>query len=194
MYVYLLHSFILYPIRETGILKDEHSSAMWLASMVVASIADLDRARRARSCGGCSAPCRAETALAVRSRRRQAGPESRRTQPAPDATAPRRRCVDPLRQHEHEDEGDDREHRAREQRDRRAPKALSTIRDRLAARPGRRRRSAPRLAPDPPYAASRHPEQHAADHRDADGAADALHGADDAGWPRPPRAGRPSRR
>jgi fucose 4-O-acetylase-like acetyltransferase len=39
MYVYLLHSFILYPIRETGILKDEHSSAMWLASMVVASIA-----------------------------------------------------------------------------------------------------------------------------------------------------------
>jgi len=39
MYVYLLHSFILYPIRETGILKDEHSSAMWLASMVFASIA-----------------------------------------------------------------------------------------------------------------------------------------------------------
>jgi len=39
MYVYLLHSFILYPIRQTGILKDEHSSAMWLASMVVASIA-----------------------------------------------------------------------------------------------------------------------------------------------------------
>ncbi|TPW70644.1 acyltransferase family protein [Schumannella sp. 10F1B-5-1] len=39
MYIYLLHSFILYPIRETGILKDEHASATWLVSMVLASIA-----------------------------------------------------------------------------------------------------------------------------------------------------------
>ncbi|MCU1543539.1 MAG: fucose 4-O-acetylase [Microbacteriaceae bacterium] len=39
MYVYLLHSFILYPLRETGILKDEHSSAVWLVSMVFACIA-----------------------------------------------------------------------------------------------------------------------------------------------------------
>lgn len=39
MYIYLLHSFILYPIRETGILRDEHSSAMWLLSMVLACIA-----------------------------------------------------------------------------------------------------------------------------------------------------------
>jgi fucose 4-O-acetylase-like acetyltransferase len=38
MYVYLLHSFILYPLRETGILKGEHSSAMWLLSMVLACI------------------------------------------------------------------------------------------------------------------------------------------------------------
>ena len=39
MYVYLLHSFILYPLRETGILKGEHASAVWLAGMVFACIA-----------------------------------------------------------------------------------------------------------------------------------------------------------
>jgi fucose 4-O-acetylase-like acetyltransferase len=39
MYVYLLHSFILYPLRETGILKGEHSSAVWLVGMVFAAIA-----------------------------------------------------------------------------------------------------------------------------------------------------------
>ncbi|MEY2848256.1 MAG: hypothetical protein RI885_921 [Actinomycetota bacterium] len=39
MYVYLLHSFILYPIRETGVLLEEHSSATWLASMIFACIA-----------------------------------------------------------------------------------------------------------------------------------------------------------
>lgn len=39
MYVYLLHSFVLYPIRESGVLKDEHASAVWLLSMVFASLA-----------------------------------------------------------------------------------------------------------------------------------------------------------
>lgn len=39
MYVYLLHSFVLYPIRETGVLSGEHSSAMWLLSMILACIA-----------------------------------------------------------------------------------------------------------------------------------------------------------
>ena len=39
MYVYLLHSFVLYPIRETGVLRGDHSSAMWLLSMVFACIA-----------------------------------------------------------------------------------------------------------------------------------------------------------
>lgn len=39
MYVYLLHSFVLYPIRETGVLADEHSSAAWLVSMIFACIA-----------------------------------------------------------------------------------------------------------------------------------------------------------
>ena len=39
MYVYLLHSFILYPLRETGILKGEHASAVWLVGMVFACIA-----------------------------------------------------------------------------------------------------------------------------------------------------------
>lgn len=39
MYVYLLHSFVLYPIRETGVLGGEHASAMWLVSMVLACLA-----------------------------------------------------------------------------------------------------------------------------------------------------------
>lgn len=39
MYVYLLHSFVLYPIRESGVLKDDHSSAVWLLTMVFASLA-----------------------------------------------------------------------------------------------------------------------------------------------------------
>jgi fucose 4-O-acetylase-like acetyltransferase len=39
MYVYLLHSFILYPLRETGVLTNEHSSAIWLVGMVFAGIA-----------------------------------------------------------------------------------------------------------------------------------------------------------
>ena len=39
MYVYLLHSFILYPLRETGVLTDEHSSAIWLVGMVFAGVA-----------------------------------------------------------------------------------------------------------------------------------------------------------
>ncbi len=39
MYVYLLHSFVLYPIRESGILKDNHASATWLLTMVFASFA-----------------------------------------------------------------------------------------------------------------------------------------------------------
>ena len=39
LYVYLLHSFVLYPIRESGVLKNDHSSAVWLLTMVFASIA-----------------------------------------------------------------------------------------------------------------------------------------------------------
>jgi fucose 4-O-acetylase-like acetyltransferase len=39
MYVYLLHSFILYPLREAGVLTGEHSSAVWLVGMVFACIA-----------------------------------------------------------------------------------------------------------------------------------------------------------
>ena len=39
MYVYLLHSFVLYPIRETGVITGANTSAMWLLSMVFASVA-----------------------------------------------------------------------------------------------------------------------------------------------------------
>jgi len=39
MYVYLLHSFVLYPIRQSGILRDDHSSAIWLLTMIFASTA-----------------------------------------------------------------------------------------------------------------------------------------------------------
>jgi len=40
MYVYLLHSFILYPLRETAVLKgDDHAHAVYLLAMVLACIA-----------------------------------------------------------------------------------------------------------------------------------------------------------
>jgi fucose 4-O-acetylase-like acetyltransferase len=39
LYVYLLHSFVLYPIRESGVLKNDHASAEWLLTMVFASVA-----------------------------------------------------------------------------------------------------------------------------------------------------------
>ena len=39
MYVYLLHTFVLYPVRESGILGGDHSSILWLASMILASVA-----------------------------------------------------------------------------------------------------------------------------------------------------------
>jgi fucose 4-O-acetylase-like acetyltransferase len=40
MYVYLLHSFILYPLRETTVLKgDEHAHAVYLLGMILACIA-----------------------------------------------------------------------------------------------------------------------------------------------------------
>jgi len=39
MYVYLLHSFVLYPLRESGVLRADHASATWLLTMVFASTA-----------------------------------------------------------------------------------------------------------------------------------------------------------
>jgi fucose 4-O-acetylase-like acetyltransferase len=39
MYVYLLHSFVLYPLRESGVLRDDHASATWLLTMVFACTA-----------------------------------------------------------------------------------------------------------------------------------------------------------
>ncbi|MFP7832851.1 acyltransferase family protein [Marisediminicola sp. LYQ134] len=39
MYVYLLHSFVLYPIREAGVISGERTSAMWLLSMIFAGVA-----------------------------------------------------------------------------------------------------------------------------------------------------------
>ncbi len=39
MYIYLLHSFVLYPIRETGVIEGLHSSAAWLLSMILCGIA-----------------------------------------------------------------------------------------------------------------------------------------------------------
>jgi fucose 4-O-acetylase-like acetyltransferase len=38
MYIYLLHSFILYPIRETGILKNISESDGWLIAMILVCI------------------------------------------------------------------------------------------------------------------------------------------------------------
>ncbi|MFT4122855.1 MAG: acyltransferase family protein [Microbacteriaceae bacterium] len=39
MYVYLLHSFVLYPIRQSGVLRGAHSSWPWLAGVVLGAIA-----------------------------------------------------------------------------------------------------------------------------------------------------------
>jgi len=38
MYVYLLHSFVLYPFRESGILRDLDPTWMWLPIVVAASV------------------------------------------------------------------------------------------------------------------------------------------------------------
>jgi len=39
MYVYLLHSFVLYPFRETGILRNAEPTWLWLPAVVVLSVA-----------------------------------------------------------------------------------------------------------------------------------------------------------
>lgn len=39
MYVYLLHSFVLYPIRETGMLAHAQPPTLWLIGMILVSIA-----------------------------------------------------------------------------------------------------------------------------------------------------------
>ncbi|GAA3747984.1 acyltransferase family protein [Leifsonia bigeumensis] len=39
MYIYLLHSFLLYPLRESGVLRGDHSSASWLVFMILACFA-----------------------------------------------------------------------------------------------------------------------------------------------------------
>ena len=38
MYVYLLHSFVLYPFRESGILRDLEPTWIWLPIVIVASV------------------------------------------------------------------------------------------------------------------------------------------------------------
>lgn len=39
MYVYLLHSFLIYPLRGGDLLRGEHASASWLVLMIVAGVA-----------------------------------------------------------------------------------------------------------------------------------------------------------
>ncbi|WP_292834785.1 acyltransferase family protein [Microbacterium sp.] len=39
MYVYLLHSFVLYPFRETGILRNAEPTWLWLPGVMVGSVA-----------------------------------------------------------------------------------------------------------------------------------------------------------
>jgi fucose 4-O-acetylase-like acetyltransferase len=38
MYVYLLHSFVVFPIRESGLLSDVGSSPVWLVGVILASV------------------------------------------------------------------------------------------------------------------------------------------------------------
>ncbi|MDQ0645231.1 acyltransferase family protein [Microbacterium murale] len=39
MYVYLLHSFVLYPFRESGILRDAEPTWIWLPAVIIVSVA-----------------------------------------------------------------------------------------------------------------------------------------------------------
>ena len=34
MYIYLLHSFVLYPVRESGVLRGDHPTVLWLGGMI----------------------------------------------------------------------------------------------------------------------------------------------------------------
>ena len=38
MYVYLLHSFVLYPFRESGVLRDLEPTWLWLPIVIVAAV------------------------------------------------------------------------------------------------------------------------------------------------------------
>lgn len=38
MYVYLLHSFVLYPLRETGVLRGEEYPEIWLVGMLIFAV------------------------------------------------------------------------------------------------------------------------------------------------------------
>lgn len=38
MYAYLLHSFVLYPLRETGVLRDENTTRLWLVAMLIGAV------------------------------------------------------------------------------------------------------------------------------------------------------------
>ena len=38
MYVYLLHSFVLYPLRETGVLRGEEYPELWLVGMLIFAV------------------------------------------------------------------------------------------------------------------------------------------------------------
>ena len=97
MYVYLLHSFVLYPFRESGVLRDLEPTWIWLPIVVVASVLialglATKPVRRALP-----APRRAAARLAVR--RPDASPAARaaaptrrvRAAPATAAAAARRR-------------------------------------------------------------------------------------------------------
>ena len=77
MYVYLLHSFVLYPFRESGVLRDLEPTWLWLPIVVVASVLialglatkpvrwRVPAARRAPAAAGCSPTRRSPTARGI---------------------------------------------------------------------------------------------------------------------------------
>ena len=77
MYVYLLHSFVLYPFRESGLLRELDPTWLWLPIVVAASVLIAlgagDQARAARV----PAARRAAPGMAVRR------PDARRARGAP---------------------------------------------------------------------------------------------------------------
>ena len=96
MYVYLLHSFVLYPFRESGVLRDLDPTWIWLPIVIVASVLI--------ALGLATSPVRrlfrplieprpawlfAKPELAGREGRRSDPTGSRRTPPTASTTAPK---------------------------------------------------------------------------------------------------------
>ncbi len=81
MYIYLLHSFVLYPFRETGVLRHLDPTWLWLPIVIVGSV--LIAFGLATTTGALGLPSARRTASGVAVRGSEAG-QTRRTPQRPD--------------------------------------------------------------------------------------------------------------